>query len=404
MQAMPLDELAREFGTPAYIYSGDAIEAAIDSFRRGIGNRKALICYAMKANSNLEVLRLFRARDCGMDIVSGGELYRALRAGVPAHRIVFSGVGKTEAEMVEALQAGILLFCCESEAELRTLSRIACDLGTTAPISLRVNPDVDANTHPYISTGLKDNKFGIPHNRIFDLFREMQLMPGIITKGVGFHIGSQLLDLEGFRSAARIMRNLVEELVALAPLEYIDVGGGLGINYGRENPPDAGDYAHTILSELPFEDMTIVFEPGRYMVGNAGVLLTRVLYNKVNQSKRFIICDAGMNDLIRPALYQAYHDFWPLAEMRLERLVRADLVGPVCESGDFLARDRELCDFQPGDLLAVASAGAYSSVMASNYNTRPRPPEVLLSEGRARLVRRRETYADLIHLEVPSRD
>ncbi len=406
MDGVVLEDLAVQYGTPLYVYSAKSILERFAAYRSGAASRKHLICYAVKANSNLSVLRLLAEQGAGADIVSGGELYRVLKAGFPADRIVYSGVGKSPHEIEEALAAGILLFSVESVAELHALSAIASRAGRTVRLSLRINPDVDPATHPYISTGLKESKFGIPHGEALAAFRLARELPGLEPIGIGFHIGSQLLGLSGFRDAARVLRRLVEALRAEGlHLEHLDVGGGLGIAYGGEAPPDPADYVRLLAEELPFPEATLVFEPGRSLVGAAGALLTRTLYVKENEGKRFIIVDAGMNDLIRPTLYEAYHSIWPAREALLADRQRADLVGPVCESGDFFAKDRDLPRAGAGDLLCLASAGAYGFVMASNYNSRPRPAEVLVESPpdgppQARLIRRRESYADLVRGEL----
>ena len=401
MDGVPFEELAREFGTPLYVYSADAIRKTLSEFRQGAGDRSFLVCYAVKANSNLAVLNLVREAGGGADIVSGGELFRARKAGVPTNRIVFSGVGKTEPEIREAIRADILLFIVESEGELRQLSRIAADMNKTARISIRVNPDVDAGTHPYISTGMKENKFGISHKDIPKMYKLALSLKGIEPVAIGCHIGSQLTDLAPFRDALKILKSLALEIKELGvKLRYIDVGGGLGISYNDETPPSTEEYVRMIMSEIDLPEITVIFEPGRSMVGNAGVLLTRVLYEKVNEGKQFFICDAAMNDLIRPALYQAHHEVLPVAEKTAMTKNEADLVGPVCETADFLAKSRILPDFNPDDLAVLSSAGAYSFVMSSNYNSRPRAAEILLDKGQAKLVRKRESYEDLIRGET----
>ncbi len=399
LDGVDLEEIGREHGTPLFVYSGRKIRESLRSFHKGAGDRSHLVCFAMKSNSNLSILRLVGEEGGGTDIVSGGELYRARAAGVPMDRVVFSGVGKTRAEMEAGLKADILFFVIESEGELRELNEAALALGKIARISIRVNPDVDAGTHPYISTGLKENKFGISHHEIPEMYKLALSLPGIEPVSIGFHIGSQLTELAPFQDAAGIVLPLVEKIRGLGvKLRYIDVGGGLGINYNGESPPSPEEYVRAIMESVNLPELTVVFEPGRSLVGNAGVFLTRILYVKENEGKRFYICDGAMNDLLRPALYQAYHDVLPLREIAPGP--DADLVGPVCETGDFLARDRELPAFQPGDWAALTSAGAYGFVMASNYNTRPRAAEILVENGKAELIRRRETYEDLVRGEV----
>ncbi|MEQ9362709.1 MAG: diaminopimelate decarboxylase [Leptospirales bacterium] len=406
---VPVARLAQEFGTPLFVYSARHIHERLAEFRAGVGGRKHLICYAIKANSNLALLRLMHGAGIGADIVSGGELFRSLKAGIPADRIVFAGVGKSAAEIDEALTAGIHMFSVESEAELREISRIAAANGRQARISIRVNPDVDAATHPYISTGLKENKFGVSHEDVLALYELVRELPGVVSRGIGFHIGSQLLGLDAYRDAAARVRGLLEELRRRGfSIDHLDVGGGLGIQYENEEPPGVAEYARTMFEAFPeadFPDLTLVFEPGRSLVGNAGVLLTRVLYAKGNAAKHFEIVDAAMNDLIRPALYSAFHQLWPDHQARLNATREADLVGPICESGDFLVRGRRLPVLEQGDVVALASAGAYGFVMSSNYNSRPRAAEVLVESDpaggapAARVIRERETYDDLIRGE-----
>ncbi len=396
-----LADAARHFGTPTYLYSASDILGRLEALRSGLSGVAHLICYAVKANSNIHILRMLSEAGAGADIVSGGELYRAGQAGVPHDRIVFSGVGKTRAEMRSALRAGILLFIVESEPELEALSAEAVAMGRSAPVSIRVNPNIDPKTHPYISTGLRENKFGIPQEDALRLFRRALELPGIEPVGLGSHIGSQLTDLTPFREAARLLSGLAREVRALGvPLRFVDVGGGLGIRYSQETPPSTQDYVRALRESLDVPGCTIILEPGRSLVGNAGILLTEILYRKPGPEKSFVVCDAAMNDLLRPALYQAHHDVLPVRESALARTDRADLVGPVCESGDFLARNRELPEFAAGDLAVLASAGAYGFTMSSNYNSRPRAAEVLVENGRARLIRRRETFADLVGPEL----
>lgn len=399
-EGVSLIDLANRFGTPTYVYSAGAIRDQFAALKAGLAGREHLICYAMKANGNLHLLRLMGSLGAGADIVSGGELYRATRAGIPAERIVFSGVGKTQTELTEALEAGVLLFIVESVAELQALSALATKLGRTARISVRVNPDIDPKTHPYISTGLRENKFGIAHRDAVDVFRLALNLPGIDPAGLGAHIGSQLTSLDPFRDSVRLLSKLAAEVRAIGvDLRYVDVGGGLGIRYSTEVPPDAGQYGALILEHLNVPDTTLILEPGRSLVGNAGILLTRVLYTKPGPQKTFLICDAGMNDLLRPSLYQAHHEVLPVNESEAGRMVPADLVGPVCETGDFLARGRQLPDFSSGSLAVLTSAGAYGFAMSSNYNARPRAAEVLVSGAEMSLIRRRETYADLVACE-----
>lgn len=396
VDGVPLADLAEAFGTPLYVYSESALTAAYQSYAQAFATHPTLICYAMKANSNLGLLRTLARLGAGFDIVSGGELARALAAGAPADRIVFSGVGKSVAEIQAALQAGIRCFNVESEPELLRLNRVAGELGCKAPVSLRINPDVDANTHPYISTGLRDNKFGIPHEDALRVYRLAASLPHLAVQGIDCHIGSQLTEVAPFVDALDRLLGLIAELKREGiVLHHLDVGGGLGIRYADETPPPVAVYARALLDKLDGLDLPLMLEPGRSLVGNAGLLLTRVEYVKQGQGKRFAIVDAAMNDLLRPALYDAWHDIVPAQPSRTEAQL-CDVVGPVCESGDFLGQGR-LLPVVEGDLLAVLSAGAYGMSMSSNYNTRPRAAEVLVGlDGQPRLVRRRETLADLL--------
>ncbi len=395
--------IAERVGTPCYVYSRAAIEERFRAFDSAFGGRDHLVCYAVKANSNLAVLNLLARLGSGFDIVSGGELERVLAAGGDPAKIVFSGVGKTDAEIRAALAAGIHCFNVESETELERLNDVAGALGRVAPVSLRVNPDVDAGTHPYIATGLKQSKFGIPIEQAAALYRRAQQLVHLRIEGVACHIGSQLTELAPFTEALARVAQLVAELAAQGvTLKHIDLGGGLGIRYNDEHPPEPADYVRALLEKLDGEGtrgLRVMIEPGRAIVGNAGLLLTRVLYLKNGEDRNFAIVDAAMNDLVRPALYDAWHDITPAAADQPRDLKRYDVVGPVCESGDFLGRDREL-GLAPGDLLAVVSAGAYGAVMASNYNTRPRCPEVMVDGGKIFVVRRRETVAELLAPEA----
>jgi len=392
-----LNDLADRFGTPLYVYSRTAMLAALGSYQRALAGRDHLICYAMKANSNLAVLQTFAQAGCGFDIVSGGELKRVLAAGAPASRIVFSGVGKTRAEMREALDAGVMCFNVESEPELELLSQVAVETGRTARISLRVNPDVDAGTHPYISTGLKGNKFGIAHERAVATYQRAAALPGLEVVGIDCHIGSQITEATPYLDALDRLLDLVEAVEAHGiRLHHVDVGGGLGITYTDETPPEAGVLVAQLLARIDARGhghRKVLFEPGRSLVGNAGVLLGEVLYLKPGDEKNFCIVDAAMNDLARPAMYEAWMAIVP-CRTRTTPAVTWDVVGPVCESGDWLGRDRALA-VQPGDRVAVLSAGAYGMSMASNYNTRPRAAEVLVSGSQAWLIRDREDPAAL---------
>jgi diaminopimelate decarboxylase len=392
-----LSELAREYGTPLYAYSRSAMRAALREYADALAGRKHLLCYAMKANSSLAVLQTFAQMGCGFDIVSGGELERVLAVGVEGSRIVFSGVGKTRAEMQRALEVGVRCFNVESEAELELLSQVAAACGRVAAVSLRVNPDVDAGTHPYISTGLKANKFGIAHERALACYRRATEQPGLRVAGIDCHIGSQITDLGPYLDALDRLLELVDAIEAAGiPIHHVDIGGGLGIRYRDEAPPPAGELMRQVLQHLDARGhghRELVVEPGRSLVGNAGVLLTETLYLKHGEEKNFCIVDAAMNDLMRPAMYQAWMDI-QACERRASPAQAYDIVGPVCESGDWLGRDRVLA-LEQGDVLAVLSAGAYGMAMASNYNTRPRAAEVMVEGDRHWLIRERENVADL---------
>lgn len=396
-----LAALADRFGTPLYVYSQAAMLAALAPYQRALAGREHLICYAMKANSNLAVLQTFARAGCGFDIVSGGELARVLAAGVSADRVVFSGVGKTREEMRLALHAGVKCFNVESEAELEVLSAVAVREGLTARVSLRVNPDVDAGTHPYISTGLKANKFGVAHDRAVAAYRRAAALPGLSVIGIDCHIGSQITEIAPYLDALDRVLDLVEAIEAQGiALHHLDLGGGLGITYTDETPPAADELIGALLARLDARGhghRMLMFEPGRSLVGNAGVLLTETLYLKPGQEKNFCIVDAAMNDLMRPAMYEATMAI-VACRRRDEAPVTYDVVGPVCESGDWLGRDRTLA-VQPGDRLAVLSAGAYGMSMASNYNTRGRAAEVLVVGDEAHLVREREQPAELFRGE-----
>lgn len=398
-EAVSLSALADAVGTPAYVYSRAALLDSYTAYDGAFAELPHVICYAVKANANLAVISTLARAGAGADIVSGGELYRALRAGVPPKKIIFSGVGKTREEMREALKAEILMFNVESTSELRVLDEVARAMGTRAPIALRVNPDVDPQTHPYISTGLKTSKFGIPiaeAHRTYELARSLS---GLEVVGVQMHIGSQLTKVSPFGDSVARVASLVKHLRESGiAISIVDVGGGLGIRYREEAPPRHAEYAKTLVSVLrELGQITVLLEPGRSIVGNAGILLTRVLYRKETPEKTFVVVDAAMNDLIRPAFYDAYHALRPVEEARTRGpRETVDVVGPICESGDFLAKDRELPRAEEGDLLAVMSAGAYGFAMASNYNARPRAVEVLVTGDRYTIVRRRETYEDLV--------
>ena len=402
LEDVPLASLAREHGTPLFAYSKAAMLDALAAYQRGLAGRPHLICYAMKANSSLAVVQTLVRAGCGVDIVSAGELDRALAAGCEPSRIIFSGVGKTRAEMRKALEAGIGCFNVESEAELDVLDAVARDMGVRAPVSIRVNPNVDAGTHPYISTGLRDNKFGIAHERVVDVYRHAAACKGLSVVGIDCHIGSQITDTGPYLDAMDRVLDLVEAIEAAGvPIGHIDYGGGLGIDYAGDTPPTADTLWQQLLARLDARGhghRKICIEPGRSLVGNAGVCLTEVLYLKPGEHKNFLIVDAAMNDLPRPAMYEAYHRIVPVTGHSDQPAKTWDVVGPVCESGDWLGRDRELAA-QPGDLLAVLSAGAYCMSMASNYNTRGRAAEVLVDGTQATLIRRRESSADLFRQE-----
>jgi len=402
VEGMSLDALAREHGTPLFVYSKQWMLDALAAYQRGFEGRDALVCYAMKANSSLGVLRVFAEAGCGFDIVSGGELARVLAVGADPKKIIFSGVGKTRAEMRQALAAGIACFNVESEAELDVLNEVALAEKARAPISIRINPNVDPKTHPYISTGLKGNKFGIAHDRAVQAYRHAASLPGLEVVGIDCHIGSQITDASPYFDAVERVLDLVEAIEAAGiPIHHLDFGGGLGIDYNGDTPPQADALWQQLLARLDargFGQRKLVIEPGRSLVGNAGVCLTEVLYTKPGEDKNFCIVDAAMNDLPRPAMYQAFHRIVPLRE-RAGAGATYDVVGPVCESGDWIGRDREL-NVVAGDLLGVLSAGAYCMSMASNYNTRARAAEVLVSGAAATLIRRRETMEDQLQAEL----
>ena len=397
-ESVPLTKLADAVGTPAYVYSKAALLDSYRAYDHAFKDVPHLICYSIKANSNLAVIATLARAGAGADIVSGGELQRALRAGVPAKKIIFSGVGKTRDEMRDALKAEILLFNVESVGELRALDEVARELGTRAPVALRVNPDVDPQTHKYVATGLKSAKFGIPHTQALAAYEEAAGLRGIQVVGADMHIGSQLTKALPLGDAVARVAALVKQLRERGvEITTIDVGGGLGIRYRDETPPTHAEYATVLLPALKELGVTVLLEPGRSIVGNAGALLTRVLYHKPTDAKTFVVVDAAMNDLVRPAFYDSYHAIVPVAEARAAAPVEtADVVGPICESGDFFAKDRALPRPEEGDLLAILSAGAYGFAMASNYNTRPRPVEVLVDGDRYTIVRRRETFEDLV--------
>ena len=393
-----LTNIAEQFDTPAYVYSKAALTQAFNDFKAGLIGTDHLVCFAVKANPNIAILNLFARLGAGFDIVSGGELARVLAAGGDPQKIVFSGVGKNAHEMHAALTAGIFCFNVESMSELKRLNQVAGEMGKIAPVSLRVNPNVDAKTHPYISTGLKNNKFGVAFDEAIAVYEQAAAMPNIAVHGVDCHIGSQITELAPFIEALDLILGLVDALAAKnIAISHIDVGGGIGITYSDETPPDFAQYAQAILNKIGKRQVKLLFEPGRALVGNAGVLLTKVEYLKMSEAKNFCIVDAAMNDLMRPALYDAYHDI-QVVKPRIETSETYEIVGPVCESGDFLGHDREL-SLNEGDLLAIMSAGAYGMSMSSNYNTRARAAEVMVDGNTAHLIRAREKVIDLFALE-----
>lgn len=398
-EGVSIPEIIQQVGTPCYIYSQATLEHHFKVFDQAFSKIPHLTCYAQKANSNLALLRLFAKLGGGTDIVSGGELYRARKAGIPPERIVYSGVGKTPEEIRSALKEKILLLNIESPEELKCVNDIAREMKRKAPVGIRVNPDIDAKTHPYISTGLKKNKFGINIKHSLEEYRLAQALPHIAIVGVDCHIGSQLLATEPFIEAVQRVKKLITQLQDLRiAIQYLDLGGGLGITYDQEEPPHPREYAQVIIKELGQNPYTLILEPGRVIVGNAGILVTKVLYVKKGEEKNFIIVDAGMNDLLRPSLYGSYHHIQPVVHRKRSK-IQADVVGPICETGDFLGKDRILPLPKPGELLAIMSAGAYGFSMASNYNSRPRAAEVMARENTFQVIRKRETYAQMIALE-----
>lgn len=398
---VPLSRIAKECGTPFYVYSHATLVRHFRALDTAFQNVPHIIAFAMKANSNLAILRLMAREGSGADIVSGGELYRALKSGVPPSKIVFAGVGKNREEIRYALKSGILMFNVESSDELRAIDDVAAEMRTRARVALRVNPDVDPKTHPYISTGMKKSKFGISADRALEEFKLASSLKHIDVVGVHKHIGSQLTEIAPFVDALKKVLELVEQLKGRGiNLRYINIGGGLGITYSDETPPEPKDLSAALSPLLRHITCTLIMEPGRVIVGNAGALVTRVLYQKANDVKRFVIVDAAMNDLLRPSLYGAFHDIKPVHEMPEAKSVTVDVVGPVCESGDFLAKDRAMPEVKTGDLLAVMSAGAYGFVMSSNYNSRPRVPEILVRGKEIHVIRERESLADLVRGEA----
>jgi diaminopimelate decarboxylase len=397
-EGVPLQKIADEVGTPAYVYSEQTLRRHVRVFDEAFQGVPHLICYAIKANSNINILRRFAEWGTGFDIVSGGELFRVLRAGARADRVIFAGVGKTAEEIRQALEADILFFNVESPAELDLIQAIAHASNKRARVSIRANPDVDPKTHPYISTGMQKHKFGVSLSDARELYAKAKSLSNIEVVGVQCHIGSQITDIQPFQQALASLREFIMQLRADGvALKYMDFGGGLGISYTNEEPPSPATYGAAVVAATKDLGVTVVLEPGRVIVGNAGVLLARVLLKKNQGAKKFLVVDAGMNDLIRPALYGSHHQLWPVHTRGEKETV--DVVGPVCESADFIAKDRDVAVLEPGELLAVMSAGAYGFSLSSNYNSRPRAAEVLVSGDKYEVIRRRETYEDLVRLE-----
>jgi len=402
-EEVALADIARREGTPAYVYSRAKILEKFRDYEEAFGEVPHRVCYAVKANGNLSILKLLAEAGAGFDIVSGGELFRVLKAGADPAGVIFSGVGKTAQELDYALEHGIRSFNCESEPELVLLDSLAARRGVQARVALRVNPDVDASTHPYISTGLRKHKFGIDISEAEGVYESAKALKNLVLEGVSCHIGSQILDIAPMVEVFDKMVALVECLrVQGLPIRSVDLGGGLGVPYKPgESAPDIGEYVRAMCERVAGHNLEILIEPGRSIVAEAGVLLTRVLYRKINGDRQFVIVDAAMNDLIRPALYHSHHEIIPLRQNQAGNIT-ADVVGPVCETGDFLARGREIANVMPGDMLAVCTAGAYGFVAASNYNARPRAPEILVEGGKYRVIRKRESYEDLIRGEIDS--
>lgn len=400
---VPVKKLAEKYGTPLYVYSHATLLRHFNAYDTAFSGYPHIICFAVKANSNIAILRLFGKHGSGADIVSGGELYSALKAGIPSKRIVYAGVGKKSEEIRSALKARILMFNVESEAELREIDRIAGKMKLKAPIALRINPDINPQTHPYISTGLRQHKFGIPIEDALEHYRSASRLKNISIVGIHKHIGSQITKISPFVDSLKRILILLDELNSQGMnIRYLDIGGGLGIPYSDEEPPVPEDLAKNLMPLLRQRNLTLILEPGRSIVGNAGILVTKTLYIKKGADKEFIIVDAGMNDLMRPSLYNAYHRILPV-EKEKRPLTLADVVGPICESGDFIAKERELPKVREGEYLAVMSAGAYGFSMSSNYNSRPRPAEVLVKGKEHFLIRERETFKSLTsHQRIPS--
>jgi diaminopimelate decarboxylase len=403
-ESVAIANIAKEVGTPFYLYSSATLTHHFNTFDKSFGELPHLTCFAVKSCSNLAVLRLFSTLGGGADIVSGGELYRSLKAGVDPRRIIYSGVGKTEEELRYGLVSGILMFNVESEQELERLQQVAQEQELVAPVSFRVNPDVDPKTHAYISTGLAKNKFGIPIEQAEKVYLQAKDMSHIKILGVSCHIGSQLTEISPFTEALNKVKLFIKRLEAHGiAIDYLDIGGGLGVRYQDEKPPHPQEYARALKEEMEGLECTLILEPGRVIVSNAGILISQVLYTKQTETKNFVIVDAAMNDLARPSLYDAYHDILPVLKKSVqgtdESMQIADVVGPICETGDFLARDRKLPAFAQGDLMAVMTSGAYGFTMSSNYNSRPRAAEVMVADDQFFVIRERENYETLIRDE-----
>lgn len=399
-ESVPVATIAEKVGTPFFLYSSATLSHHFETFDSSFASHPHLTCFAVKACSNLAVLSLFSRMGGGADIVSGGELFRCLKAGVDPRRIIYSGVGKKREELRYGLLSNILMFNVESEQELEALQEVAAELEVKAPVSFRINPDVDPKTHAYISTGLAENKFGIPIEEAAAVYRKAAGMANIEILGVSCHIGSQLTEVSPFIEALRKVKDFMATLAARGiVVKYLDLGGGLGVTYEQEEPPHPREYAEAVIREMAGLDCTLILEPGRVIVGNAGILVSRVLYKKKNQAKKFVVVDAAMNDLARPSLYKAFHDILPIDKRGGQGMETADVVGPICETGDFLAKDREIPVFEQGDLLAVMSSGAYGFSMSSNYNSRPRAAEILVHGDEFFVIRERETYETLIQGE-----
>jgi diaminopimelate decarboxylase len=396
---VPVEKIAKEVGTPCYIYSYETLKKHFKAFDDAFNKIKHITCYSVKANSNLSVLNIFKESGSGFDIVSGGELFRVLKIGADMKKVVYSGVGKTEDEIKFALENNILMFNVESFEELYTINNIAQSLNLKAPVALRVNPDVDPQTHPKISTGLKKNKFGVNINQALEWYKEANKLKNIEVRGVDCHIGSQLTKITPFVDALNKIIALIKQLESInIHISHLDIGGGLGVRYKDENPPTPQEYANAIIELVKDLDVTLILEPGRVLVANAGILVSKVLYNKKGDLKHFVIVDAAMNDLIRPSLYEAYQEIIPV-NAKNKNKIKVDIVGPICESGDYLGQDRELSLLSQGEYIAVRSAGAYGFTMASNYNSRPRAAEVIVNDSNFSIIRERETYSDIIQGE-----